>query len=945
MRRDNMIHVFRAIGVTVACLLVMSGASFAQTGKVVQGMLRDTESRTVAGASVQLIAGKDTMGTSSSAAGIYTFNNVRAEAFKIKVSSLGFEPFEKEFTFPKGQEKMIIPSFELTGIPNMLEEIVVGGVISVQVKGDTIEYGTKDLKLREGAVAEDALKKLQGVEVDKDGNVTAQGESVTRVRINGKDFFGGDVKTATQNLPANIIQKLQIVDDYGDMANLTGNKSGSSEKVLNIQIDPQYNKGYMTTLRAGYGTEDRYQTTGMWMGLNNNTQVSVLGNLNNMNAQLFDFNSMGGGARRRQGGGGGRGGGMFGATSGLTNTGSIGLNVRHDFSEKLKVYGSYSYGRDDNTTLTSSRQENLGLNQINSSSSDNNAIKASHRFESNIEWNITDKDYLKISPQFGFDNNDGRIYDNTSIYFGNVLNNIQDQNTTSKTSTPRYNVSGLYNRKLNDKGRNFFLNFNYDNAATESDYNRILENLVASESNPNASMDSIYEQTIQAMMNKSWNAGGTLSYTEPLSKNGRMEITYDLNKNKYDNSNTQKGYDRLGNIIDNPLLNYSYDYDYSFTTHRVGASYIHSDDKLTYSLGASVQPSVLNGMAYSLSESAVIDRKNFNIVPIARFEYKFSRQKNISVNYSGQATEPGVSQILPFEVSTNRTNTTIGNPDLDPEFRHQMQVRYRSGDFQKGNTFFAMLNANLTTDKIVNFRKSYRDESAAKLGVLQEIRYLNAGENVYGVNSFYHYGKSLKEKTYNLMLMGSVNYNKNVSFISNEREALSGDKNIANNWVFMQGVMFRYNPSENLEINPGVRYSYNYTKNTFSSNSNRSVSSWTPNLIGSVNITPTTIFGADLSKTFNQGYGVNANPFVINTYIEQRFLAGQRATVRLQAFDLLNEQTNISRTISDNFITDSQTNRLGRYFMLIFTFKLQKFSGVNPFQEESGHGGMRRPRM
>src|SRR5690606_10167785 len=139
----------------------------------------------------------------------------------------------------EGQTEVRVPTFMLKVNSNMIEEVVVQGVLTVQVKGDTVEYSTKDLKLREGSVAEDALKKLQGVEVDKDGNVTAQGEQVTKVRINGKDFFGGDVKTATQNLPANIIEKIQVVDDYGDMANITGNKSGDSEKIINIQIDPK----------------------------------------------------------------------------------------------------------------------------------------------------------------------------------------------------------------------------------------------------------------------------------------------------------------------------------------------------------------------------------------------------------------------------------------------------------------------------------------------------------------------------------------------------------------------------------------------------------------------------------------------------------------------------------------------------------------------------------
>ncbi|WP_437920140.1 outer membrane beta-barrel protein [Sphingobacterium sp. LRF_L2] len=925
---------------------------YGQTGRAVQGMLRDKESRVVAGASVQLIVGQDTMGTSSSQAGIFKFSNVSAALFKIKVTSLGFEPFEKEITFPENQERLIIPSFELQGIENMLEEVVVDGVLTVQVKGDTVEYSTKDLKLREGSVAEDALKKLQGVEVDKDGNVTAQGESVTRVRINGKDFFGGDVKTATQNLPANIIEKMQIIDDYGDMANLTGNKTGESTKVLNIEIDPQYNKGYMTTLRVGGGTEDRYQATGMLMALNNKTQVSVLGNMNNMNANLFDFSSMGGGARNRQGGGGGRGGNPWSGTSGLTNTGSIGLNVRHDFSDKLKLYGSYSFGRDDNDVVGGSiRQTKLdNVTQFDNSNDTSNTINANHRFEANLEWNISDKDYIKISPQLGFGDNTASSLTTSSSYLGDVFNNSQTQIAGSSESIPRYSISGLYNRKLNDAGRNFFMNFNYDNSPKKADYDKIVDIEVQDPNNADQTMQSVYWKALREARNKSWNAGGTLSYTEPIGEKNRIEVTYDLNKNKYDNKDKQNALDQNGEAITNADLgldvNFDYDFDYSFTSHRVGASFAHNGDKLTYSLGAAVQPSILSGNAFSSTNSAAIDKNYFNIMPIARLEYKFSRQKNLTLNYSGKASEPSVTQILPFNVSTELTTVTLGNPELNPEFTHQMQVRFRSGDFQKGNTFFAMVNANLTNDKIVSFNKTYNDDSGRNLGLIRESKYLNeTAEPVYSVNSFYHFGKSIKEKTYNIMLMGGVNYNKNVSYISTDKDATEGEKNIANNLVFNQGLMFRYNPSENLEINPGVRYVYNYTKNSTEENS-RNVQSWTPSLIGSVNITATTIFGVDVSKTFNSGYGsLNANPFIINTYVEQKLLKGQRGAIRLQAYDLLNEQTSISRTVADNYILDSQTNRLARYFMLTFTYKFQKFSGMNPFQENRGPGGMRPPRM
>lgn len=931
----------------VVVLMCTTIFAHAQSGKTVQGMLRDSALRVVAGASVQLLSPQDSLGTSSSVGGFYTFNNVKGDSFRIKISSLGFEPFEQVYEFPKGENSMMLPTIVLTGLPNMLEEVVVDGVITVQVKGDTVEYSTRDLKLRDGSVAEDALKRLQGVEVDKDGNVTAQGESVTRVRINGKDFFGGDVKTATQNLPANIIEKIQVVDDYGDMANLTGNRTGDSEKVLNIQIDPKYNSGWMTTLRVGGGTEERYQATGMWMGLTDKSQVSILGNLNNMNAQLFDFQTVGGGARRGRGPGGGGGW----SPNGLTNTGSIGVNIRHDFSERLKVYGSYSYGRDDNDVFSSTNRLYTFETGDQTETGDNisNTIRANHRFESNIEWNITDRDYLKLTPQFGVDDNTGNSLDSSAYYLDNLLDNRSIQRTLTNSQAPRYALSGLYNRKLSDHGRNFFINFNYNNATTESDYRRELDRQLADPNNANAELTEVYELTYQNVNNKNWNAGASLSYTEPVGEKGRIEVTYDMNVTDYDNNNNQRAEHKDGSVNTKPELNFDYDYDYAFSSHRIGTSYTFNNDKLRYTLGASVQPTLLKGSAFSQSESAVIDRKNFNVVPIASFEYKFSRQSNLTANYSGRASEPGVNQVLPFEVSTSRTSTTIGNPDLDPEFTHGMRIRFRSGDFQKGKTFFAMLRGDLTKDKIVSSVKRYRDESADPLdrvGLVQETRYLNeTGENVYDIGSFYHLGRSFRQNTLSFMWGGGVSFNKGVSYVTEDPNVAIGDKNLQSRFNVQQFLGFRYLPSENLEINPGLRFNYGRTENSLD-NRVQNITGWTPTLIGSVNITPTTIFGADVSKTFNSGYGdLNVNPFIINTYIEQRFLKGQRGTLRLQAFDLLNEQTNISRTVGDNYIFDSQTNRLARYIMMTFTFKLQKFALGAPQEENNFPGGMRRPRM
>ena len=313
------------------CMLLLSFGlfGFAQTAKRIQGTLSDAAGTPVVGASIKLVSTVDSVQTSSGPGGIFTFNNLKGQRFVLTVTSLGFDTLRRDVAFETGKNELLLP-VSLNASSQMLAEVSVTGVIPITVKEDTLEYATKNLRLREGALVEDALKKLDGVEVDKDGNVTAQGETVTRARINGKDFFGGDIKAAIQNLPAEIVEKIQIVDDYGDMANLTGNRSGNPERVLNLEIAPERNNGDFGNFRVGGGTDERYQVTGSYGKFKEGVQLSVLGNMNNINASLFDFNTRSGGARRGPGGGGsfgrGFGGGGWGGADGLTNTQSIGIN-------------------------------------------------------------------------------------------------------------------------------------------------------------------------------------------------------------------------------------------------------------------------------------------------------------------------------------------------------------------------------------------------------------------------------------------------------------------------------------------------------------------------------------------------------------------------------------------------------------------------------------------
>src|SRR5690606_27136416 len=249
---------------------------------------------------------------------------------------------------------------------------------------------------------------------------------------------------------------------------------------------------------------------------------------------------------------------MFGGgADGITNTGSIGVNIRHDFTEKLKAYGSYSYGRDDNNTISNSFTEYIGQALDKESEEDSNSIRANHRFEGNLEWNISDKDYIKLTPQFGFNDNSADNWSLSTFTQKSILDNIQDQTTLTDMTSPRYNFSGLYNRRLNDKGRNLFFNFNYDNAVTENEYNQVLDRLTYDPSNQNTPIGEIYEQTIREALNKSWNAGASVSYLEPLSEKSKLELAYDYNTNDYDNEDKQSAFNENGSALPDQKLNFN----------------------------------------------------------------------------------------------------------------------------------------------------------------------------------------------------------------------------------------------------------------------------------------------------------------------------------------------------------------------------------------------------
>ncbi|MDB5012792.1 MAG: hypothetical protein JWQ25_994 [Daejeonella sp.] len=879
--------------------------AFAQNGREVSGIITDSTKLSIISATVKLTSPTDTILTSSNVKGEFLFKNVTASSFSITISSLGYRTQSKNYAYSQSSQKIQLDPIILKEQSNVLNEVVVSGSTPVTIKEDTVEYKTSNYKVRENAVAEDVLKKLPGVEVDKDGNVSAQGKAITKVRVNGKDYFGGDVRAATQNLPADIIDKMQIIEDYGDQANLTGIRTGDPERILNIQIRPDKNKGYIIKSVVGGGTRERYQASSSANYFNNSQQISFLGNLNNTNASLLNIAGSGGGGR------GGRNSGGGGSSDGITSVSSIGLNFRQEINKKVTTYGSYSYLFKDNSIESNSIQQNIYNDVIinSTTSNPNSSINNNHRFNWNLEYKPDTINYIKISPTLTYNDYNSLGNPFSIVQRGNQVTNNSGP-TISNSSTPNFGGNILLNHRFAKKGRNLSLfgNVNISNNEQDQDITNLIE----------TGGVEVFNRQLQNITNNSRNTGGNISYTEPISKQSFLELSYNYNSTNYDNDRQIDSVNSSGVATHSFLL--SNEYNYSFTTNKLGLNYRFQSQRYNYTLGAGVQPSLLKGNSVVGTTPTVYQKSGFNIIPVARFSYKFSRTRSFNFNYRGNSNEPSFTQLQPITDKSNTQFWYTGNPDLKAEFNQNLNVRYNNFDAKTGNTVFANLSTTITNNKIVN--NTQQVDASGK--IIQEIQYLNTN-GYYTVNGSYNFSKPFSERKYVFSLNGSANYNNNVSFSDHI-------KNLGKNWVLSQGFNVQINPSEWLEVNPGVRYSYNTNTNDILTRGNTKVSTAGFSLNSKTYFLKTWLVGIDFSKTLNSGYSslLANNPLILNTYLEKQFFKGKTGQLRLQAYDLFNQGTNISRAVNGTLITDSYTNRLTRYFMLTFSMKLQQFAGKKP---------------
>lgn len=902
---------------------LLATASNAQDIFQVKGLVADTSGQPLTGVTVKLIYGKDSTLSITDKSGVFLFTKVQGTQFSIAATYLGLHPFTQTFTKTNTTTVFQVEPIILVPASMQMDSIVIRSIRPMIVKEDTIQYDASAYKVREGAPVEDVIKKLPGVTVDKDGNVEAQGKKVSRVRVNGKDFFGGDLQTATQNLPADVIQNIQIIDDYGDQANLTGIKTGEPEKIININTQPNKNKGSFGNATAAVGNEGRFAGNLFLNNFDGERQSSILGAVNNTNANLFNFNGggRGGGARGANFGNEGRGGG---GGYGITLSQSVGLNFRDKWGEKLSVYGSYSFSARNTEVSSSSFSRDLDSTRSTQRESISRNSSMNHRLTWNMEYAMDSFNFIKITPYASYSKSEGisRSWSEIKARKAYTLNN---GNGNSESSSPNAGGNLFYNHKFGRRGRNFSANVSLDYSNNDAD--RYTNNAYYDLDSSRGFLRTRDTLQIQNIGNISRNTRTNVrvSYSEPLNaaSNTFLELNYDWNKSTTES--IRNVFDLIDSVSKTGSFNnnQSNEFNYQFITSRAGISLKSNREKYNYNIGVQVQPSSLRGR--SVSTGASTSYSNINWVPSARFVYNFARNNSLTATVNGSAREPGFMQLQPIADSSNLNNIVVGNPDLRNEFTNRFSLQYNRFDPKAGSSLFINFSYDKTDDRIVSSRDTLEG------GTRRITSYLNA-DGFYGYNGNASYTKPFSNRKFSATVSMAGNFDNNIFFINKQ-------KNNGSNWNLRPGANFRLDLDNVIDLSLRGDYTIYHTTTSISA-----VKAQTLNVgVNGKNYFGDLTIGYDFSKLINYGFSnsVNTNPSILNVYAEYRFMKGKMTTVRLQGFDLFDQNSGISRTVNDFAITDSRVNRLARYFLVSLNIRLAKFAGGVNRGGQRGNGGPR----
>lgn len=954
------------------CLMLSASMAASAQGIKITGTLVDRDTKEgVMLATVQMLKPDSTYvsGVLSDEKGNFSIEVSATGSYILKFTSVGYTPLTKTVKVD-GKKDIALGKITFNADAIMLKgATVVGQAARVTVQEDTFVYNASAYRTPEGSVVEELVKRLPGAQVSDDGTITINGKEVKKVLVDGKEFMTGDTQTALKNLPTSIIDKIKSYDEKSDLAKVTGIDDGEEQTVLDFGIKKGMNKGVFGNVDASVGTQDRYAERLMGALFKDKTRVMLMGNLNNVNDRGFP---------------GGGGGGRFGrGAQGLNTSKMAGANFNLEPSSKLKLDGSVRWNHSNGDKRTEQSVENF----VSTAGSFSNSLNQNYTRSDNwnarmrLEWTPDTMTNIMFRPSFSYSKSDGLTSGTSASYNEDPYSYVSDplsqesisimdekglmvnhRENSSITYSDNLSIGAMLqlNRKLNSKGRNATLRT--DISYGEGDSKSLsTSNVHLYQVEDAFGNDSTYQTNrFNTTPTKTLNYSVQFTYSEPVFKAMFLQLSYKFNYkyNKSDRStfdfsnvdgnmfadvdNVYRGWDNYLSRLDQPLDNYL---DESLSRYSEYKNYIHEiqlmlrviREKYRLNVGVMVQPQKTRFIQRYQGINTDTVRNVVNVTPTLDFRYRFSKLSNLRINYRGTTSQPSMTDLLDIRDDSDPLNITMGNPGLKPSFTNTLRLFFNNYTQEHQRATMVHLNYSNTRNSISNM-VTYDEETGGRTTRPENI---NGNWNISGALMF---NTALDSVGYwTVSTFTNVRYNNYVGYLALDQYSGSR-KNTTKTTTIGEQLTASFRNSW-LEVSLDGSVDYTHTRNLLQSQNNLDTWQFAYGGYFSLYLPWGMSLSTDLHQNSRRGYNdssMNTNELIWNMQLSQSFLKGNALTVSLQLYDILNEQSNFSRTINAMQRSDTRYNSINSYAMLHAVYRVNIFGGSrngDPGPERRGRDG------
>lgn len=896
-------------------LLLLGGVISNVNAARVRGTVVDSSDTPLVGVTTQVFALPDSVRKAymiTNTKGEFSFKSISPGNYMVKFSMVGMDDLSQIFSVADTTRTLNLGTIRMSETAVMLADAVITGVkAAVVAKIDTVEFNAGSFKTQANATVEDLLKKLPGMEVGTDGSITSNGKTITKVLVNGKEFFGEDTKMATKNLPSDLVDKVQVVDRKSDLARITGVDDGEEETVINLTVKKNMTNGWIGSISGGYGTDKRYEGRLNLSTFTDSNQISIVGGANNINEMGFQDSGRGRFS-------------SFGPQGGITTSQQLGINFNVGKSDKFRVGGNVFYTHSDRNAESFTNTQNLFENDsvtINESKSNTRDIGHNVRGDFRMEWKIDPNNTLDFRPSFSFNNRKSELSEASALFAGDAdRSKVNSNNSQRFNHGTSYNAAGrlIFNHNFASRpGRSFSVQADYEFSDTKqhsTTWNDI-EFYLADKNGVIKDPENLY----RFLDNHQWNnsVGARLTWTEPLGdvKRGNfLQVAYrfslrfnNADKDTYNlagvdgiDMKNPEDFDILpvGALFDPDLSNR---FRNKFSSQQIQVGYKKVNKNYNLEAGVTLSPSSSGSTDLINDARNIKTRWVLNVAPFARFRYKLSKTKSIRIDYRARTSQPSITQLQPVADVSDPLHVTQGNPNLKPTFTQYLNFNFSNFNQERQQSLMAILRGQYSSNVVVNNTRT--DASGVRTTTYENA---NGNMNVFG-----------------MFMINQPFSNKRLRYGARAMTSFSSTAGYLNGQFNRSGNL-RVSPSVDLTFTNDVfqfsvrpNYSFTMATSTLEKQANRYTHSYGFRADAALYLPFGLQVNTDLDFDNKTGYsdGFNAASWLWNAQISYSLLKDKSLTLSVRAYDLLSQKKNISRSVSDSRIVDNRYNDLTKYVM------------------------------